>query len=242
MASFTPQSDQIIREAGQSLARQRAGGRRRSIGRASAKLKVRHFGRKLRNAAIGVGAIFLAAFGIGLLVDGIGMMGLLATLILAFIATIILLRYPAMQMPQRADLATDNVRQLVGRTELWLEAQRPALPPPAAKLVNVIGVQLDELQVQLEQVDQSHPTAEQIRKLVGVDLPDMIEGYQRIPERLRHEEHSGTTPARQLLDGLGVIEREIDSINRQLAQGSLDDLAIRTRYLDYKYPTGEGPA
>ena len=31
---------------------------------------------------------------------------------------------------------------------------------------------------------------------------------------------------------------EIDSITRQLAEGSLDDLAIKHRYLDYKF--GEG--
>ena len=35
-------------------------------------------------------------------------------------------------------------------------------------------------------------------------------------------------------------EQEMEDINRQLAEGSLDDLAIRTRYLDYKYGDGVG--
>jgi hypothetical protein len=38
---------------------------------------------------------------------------------------------------------------------------------------------------------------------------------------------------------LGKISKEIDSVTRQLASGPLDDLAIRTRYLDYRYGAGE---
>ena len=38
--------------------------------------------------------------------------------------------------------------------------------------------------------------------------------------------------------GLGKISGEIDNITRQLAEGSLDDLAIRNRYLDYKFGSG----
>ena len=45
----------------------------------------------------------------------------------------------------------------------------------------------------------------------------------------------GVTPD---LTCLGKIIGEIDSITRQLAEGSLDDLAIKHRYLDYKF--GEG--
>jgi len=41
-----------------------------------------------------------------------------------------------------------------------------------------------------------------------------------------------------LTDSLAKISGEIDSITRQLAEGSLDDLAIKHRYLDYKF--GEG--
>ena len=38
---------------------------------------------------------------------------------------------------------------------------------------------------------------------------------------------------------MSKISKEIDSVTRQLAEGSLDDLAIRHRYLDYKYGEGE---
>jgi len=127
---------------------------------------------------------------------------------------------------------------MVGRTELWLEAQRPALPPPAAQIVGDMGVQLDALGLQLEGLDQDHPKAREVRSLVGEQLPQMIDSYQRIPAHLRKEERAGATPDQQLTDSLGKISGEIDSITRQLAEGSLDDLAIKHRYLDYKF--GEG--
>jgi hypothetical protein len=239
MPDLTRQSDQIVREAGQSLAMQRAGGRRASIGKASAGMKARHFGRKIIHAVLAGVAILIGAGLFGTLTGGLGFEGVMLTAVALLISTVLLLRYPALKVPARADLSTPDVKKLVGKTELWLEAQRPALPPPAAKLLGGIGVQLDELQLQLEDVDQRHPTAAQIRKLVGEDLPEMIEGYQRIPERMRYEASATGTPARQLEEGLATIGQEIESINRQLAQGSLDDLAIRTRYLEYKYGESE---
>ena len=51
----------------------------------------------------------------------------------------------------------------------------------------------------------------------------------------RIEERAGATPDAQLTGGLGKISDEIDRVTRQLAEGSLDDLAVKTRYLDYKY-------
>lgn len=240
MNSSAHNSDTIIREAASSLAAQRAGGiHRRSIGRASAKLKLNHLGKKLLRTALALGALFVGVSILGTILGGIGIPGLLGTLLLGAVAAGFLLRYPKLKVPQRADLQTDDVKRLVGQTEYWLEAQCKALPPPAARVVSHIGMQLDGLQRQLVEVDQKHPTAAQIRKLVGEDLPDMIDGYRKIPEHLRYEERTGSTPNKQLMDGLDLISREIDSITRQLAEGSLDDLAIRTRYLEYRYNDGD---
>ena len=63
----------------------------------------------------------------------------------------------------------------------------------------------------------------------------MIDGFRKIPEQLRGEERAGTTPAKQFVTGLQTISAEIDSVTRQLATGALDNLAIKTRYLEYKY-------
>src|SRR3546814_20826749 len=67
------------------------------------------------------------------------------------------------------------------------------------------------------------------------DLPILVKGYGRVPEPLRRVERNGKTPDQQLLDGLDVIDREIAQMTRQLAEGDLDLLATRGRYLQIKY-------
>jgi hypothetical protein len=106
--------------------------------------------------------------------------------------------------------------------------------------VDDLGVQLDALGRQLEHVDPAHPAAAEVRKLVGEHLPEMIDAYRRIPDHLRREQRAGSSPDAQLAESLGKISREIDSVTRQLAEGSLDDLAIKSRYLDYRYGDAEG--
>ena len=150
----------------------------------------------------------------------------MAVVVATAIATAIFSSYPKIKTLKRADINKGNVQQMVGRTELWLEAQR-ALPCPryAAKIVDAMGVQLDALGLQLEGLDQNHPKAREVRSLVGEQLPEMIDSYRRIPAHLRTEQRAGATPDEQLTDSLGKISGEIDLITRQLAEGSLDDLA-----------------
>jgi hypothetical protein len=239
LSSPAHNSDAIVRAAGQSLAHQRAGGRR-SIGKGATAIRARHFGKKLRNIALALVALWLGLGIIGSIIEGIGFTGILLGIAGTAAAIWAFGRYPRFKMPSRADLdpASTDVRTLVGRTELWLESQRAALPPPAVKLVDGIGMQLDGLAKQLADVDQAHPQAAEVRKLVGEHLPDIIDGYRKIPEQLRYEERGGTNPTKQLVGSLETISFEIDSVTRQLASGALDNLAIKTRYLDYKY--GEG--
>ena len=229
-------SDVIIREARQSLALQRAGGRRVAP-QGAQRIRRGHFGRKLRNVAFAVVGIWLGLTILGSIISGIGFTGLAMGVAATVAAVWLFGSYPKLKVPSRADIdpASPDVRALVGRTELWLESQRRALPAPAVKLVDLIGLQLDALGEQLVGLDQASPQAVEVRKLVGQHLPEMIDGYQKIPEQLRHEERAGTTPSKQFVDGLQTISGEIDSVTRQLAAGALDNLAIKTRYLEYKY-------
>ena len=241
MEDLTRQSDRLLADSRALLRDNQEGGRHRrqpSIGEGSARLKRQHFGRKLRNIALALFALWVATGIVGTILDGIGIMGVLALIVASVVAVGVLGNFPRMKTPRRADLAKGDVRQMVGRTELWLEAQRPALPAPAVTLVDRIGVQLDGLGVQLQGIDQAHPKAQEIRRLVGEQLPEMVDSYRRIPAHLRTERRAGASPDEQLTDSLSKISGEIDSITRQLAEGSLDELAIRHRYLDYKFGSG----
>lgn len=241
MGDLTTNSDRLIEEGRRLRDDNRAGGRHRrssAIGEGSRRARQSHWLKKLRNIAIALFAIWVATGVIGLVLNGIGFAGIMALLVASVVAVAVLGNYPKIKVPNRVDLNKGDVRQMVARTELWLEHQTPALPAPAAKIVADMGVQLDALGLQLEGVDQAHPAAQEVRKLVGEYLPGMIDSYQRIPAHLRSEERGGRTPDQQITDSLGKISQEIGSVTRQLADGALDDLAIKNRYLEYRY--GEG--
>lgn len=239
MPDSTTQSDQIMSAAGQSLRTQREGGTHRpgpaSIGKGSAKLKWKNRLKKIRNAVIAVGMIWIGAGIASAFVSGIGFWGVMAVVTASCVAIAIAASFPKMKVPQRADLTKGDAAQMVGQTELWLEAQRPALPAPAVSLVDQLGVQLDGLGAQLQAIDQSHPSIAEVRELVGEYIPETIDNYRKIPEHLRTEKHVGKSADERLTDSLGKISGEIDRVTRRLAEGALDDLAIKDRYLEYRY-------
>ena len=235
MANEAHQSRQIMAAAQRSLVEQQAGGRRRSIGRGSAELKRRHATGKIKRIALVTAAMIVGVSFGGIGIGGIGISGLMIVVLAGLVIAGLLSTFPRLPTPQLGQLNTGDVRTMVGRTELWLESQRPALPAPAVQLVDQIGVQLDALGLQLQGVAEQPATLE-VRKLVGEHLPEMISTYRRIPAHLRNEMRAdGRSPSEQLSDGLGKISGEIDQITRQLAAGDLDSLAVRGRFLDYKY-------
>ncbi|WP_343519017.1 hypothetical protein [Sphingomonas sp.] len=121
------------------------------------------------------------------------------------------------------------------RTEEWLDRQRPTLPGAAMPLLDSIGMKLDVLAGQLKTLNEGEPAAAEVRKLVGEQLPELVKGYQRVPANLRGQDRFGQSPDKQLVDGLGLIDQEIAQMSTQLAQGDLDALATRGRYLQVKY-------
>lgn len=209
--------------------------RRRPIGTKSVALRRQHFYKKLGRVLVAGGIVLIGAALFGALIKPLGFTGLLALMVLLIGVAVLFGKWPPFPEPRQADLPKADLKQLAGRTEIWLEAQRPALPAPARQLVDGIGVQLDLLAPQLQTLDAATPAAANIRKLVGEDLPELVAGYQRIPAGLRGEAHAGRTPDETLLGGLKMLEREIGDAARSLAAGEIDKLATRERYLQLKY-------
>ncbi len=232
--------DQMIAKAEAAIDSTRF--RRHLIGNKSKALRRAHRWRKLGRMFMAVGAVLVGAVLFGAFVTPLGFFGSLLTMMLMFAALYIFAVFPRFPEQRAEELPRVDLKQLAGRTEIWLEAQRPALPAPAKTLVDGIGVQLDLLAPQLQALDPATPAAANIRKLVGEDLPELVGGYRRIPEPLRREAHAGRTPDDQLVEGLKLIEREIGSAARTLAAGKLDELATRGRYLELKYQgAGDDP-
>ncbi len=240
-SDLTRDSERLLADSRALLRDNRDGGRFRrmrdpSIGRGSAELKRRNLKTRIKLIGGSLLGIVLAAMVAGIVLDGIGFTGIMVAFLAVVAATFLFSNVPKVRVPRRSDLNTGDVRHMVARTELWLESQRHALPAPAVTLVDAIGVQLDALGLQLEHVEPLHPAAVETRKLVGETLPGVIDAYRKIPAALRSEDRAGTgTPDAQLSQSLTKIGAEIDRVTRQLADGALDDLAIQTRYLDYRY-------
>jgi len=238
MVDSTRESEQILSAARTSLQVQREGGTHRpgkSIGKGSANVKLKTWLKRAGYFGVALIAIMGAMSIVGSIIGGIGFWGIVTAFFAMIGAAFIFSNFPKVKVPKRAELTQGNPKQMVARTEIWLEAQRPALPPPAVDIVDQLGVQLDSLATQLETVDQSHPSVREVRELVGEYIPETIDNYRKIPEHMRSEEHAGKSPDAQLTDSLSKISGEIDRVTRKLAEGALDDLAIKDRYLDYRY-------
>jgi hypothetical protein len=245
MPDTTRESDAILRAAKQSLATQRDGGTHRpaprgqSIGKGSAELKLKSLLKRVRNIALAVVAIWIGAGIFSAVVGPLLFWGFMAMLVATAVAVGVFAQFPKVKVPQRAELTQGNPKQMVARTELWLEAQRPALPPPAQSLVDQLGVQLDALGLQLKGLGDDEPAMAEVRELVGEYIPETIDNYRKIPAHLRSEEYAGKTADERLVESLGKLSGEVDRVTRRLAEGALDDLAIKSRYLEYRYGGAE---
>lgn len=243
MPDSTRESDRILREAKTSLAVQRDGGTHRpargSIGRGSAELKRKNLVKRAKGLGATLLAIIAAVIAAGIVIGGIGFAGVMLAMAAVIAAVLFFAFVPKAKVPKRTELSQGHPQQMVARTELWLEAQRPALPPPAQGIVDQLGVQLDALGLQLQTIDAAHPAMAEVRELVGEYIPETIDNYRKIPAHLRKEEHAGQTADERLTASLSKLSGEVDRVTRRLAEGALDDLAIKSRYLEYRYGGAE---
>lgn len=237
MPNLASQSDETLTDAKRALRNVRMG---QSIGSKSMALKRAHWFGNIARAAVAVGAVLIGAGIVGTIIDGIGVTGVMATALLGAGAFYLFLRYPGMPMPTVDTLRQTDLATLAGKAEIWLESQRPALPAPALPLVQNIGLRLDELAPQLSALGENDPASAEVRKLVGDHLPELINSYKSIPDTLKRQDNGGKTPEQQLVDGLKVIDREIETMTGQISRGELDKLAVRDRYLEVRYdPAGQ---
>ncbi|KQN40604.1 hypothetical protein ASG37_02115 [Sphingomonas sp. Leaf407] len=190
--------------------------------------------KRLGRIAAADGAIIVGALLIGWFMP-LGLGGAMLVMALLIAATALFALMPVTREVVVEQLGQAPLKSLPAQTERWLSAQRPALPAPAMTLADAIGIKLDTLSAQLVGLNEGEPAAAEVRKLVGEQLPELVRGYQRVPEPLRRVARNGRTPDEQLVEGLKVIDGEIAAMTQQLAQGDLDSLATRERYLQIKY-------
>lgn len=194
------------------------------------------FLKKLGRVVIAGGAIMVASALFGLFFAPLGGTGVMLTVGLFILAACVLLAYPRYPETSAETLVQTDLKYLPAQTEVWLAAQRKALPAPSARLLDGIGVRLETLAPQLQTLDPREPAAMEVRKILSEHLPELVGGYRRVPETLRNERQpSGKTPDEQLADGLKLIDEEIGEMTRNIAAGDLHTLATQGKFLELKY-------
>ena len=121
-------------------------------------------------------AIIFAAITIGWVIP-IGQMGFLAALIAMAVAWVVIFAMSHEPEETARSLAVSDITLLPQKTEAWLQRQRSALPAPAQRLADGIGVKLEALAPQVAALDPREPAAAEVRKLLATELPELIDGY-----------------------------------------------------------------
>lgn len=166
----------------------------------------------------------------------VGNLGVIAAIVASASACVAIMAASRPRAVPAASLTQVDLPRLADRTATWLEQQRPALPAPAAALLDGIGTRLEAMAPQLAGVDARVPAADAVRRLLGTELPALVSGYQGVPLTLRAQGWEGGLSAdTQLLEGLATIDGEIARMTEQLARGAFDELAIQNRFLALKY-------
>lgn len=228
--------DRLSERANELIARSRAQRPETALDQKQRRRRESEIATRIGRIAAADALIIIGAIVTGFMMqNGIGMGGALLVMALLAVATIVFAVFPTHAAPTPESLAEVPLKALPLTTERWLEAQRPALPAPMRSLVDSIGVRLETLAPQLAMLDEREPAAFEVRKLIGEQLPELVKGYQRVPEPLRTLERNGLTPDQQLARGLQTIDDEIAEMTAQIAQGDLDALATRGRFLEIKY-------
>lgn len=195
--------------------------------------------RAVKYALVGAGAVILTTFVWGM-ISPIGIAGVMLAFLAMLVAMGIGVAFSGERVVSAEKLREVDLKQLPQSTDRWLQAQRRALPAPAITLVNDIGRKLDTLGVQLQTLDEREPIAGELRRLIGDELPELVNGYNRVPPNLRRDGLNGMSPDKQLVDGLGVVDTELTRLSQQLASGDLNTLATQGRYLELKYQGDSG--
>jgi hypothetical protein len=227
-------SDRILAQADELL--RRVSPQARELARRQRQRRQQAFLRRLRRGILIAIVAIVGMTATGLFLGSFGFAWMMLTLLVTFCVMVAVLISGSEPAVTQERLMESELPALPSNTEQWLAKQRPALPAPANRKLDAIALRLEELRPQLANLDPREPAAVEVRRLVGVELPELVEGYKRVPDHLRRDpSHGGRTPEKQLVEGLDIVEDEIGRMTRQLASGELDALATQGKFLELKY-------
>ncbi|MDB4989482.1 MAG: hypothetical protein JWN04_4660 [Myxococcaceae bacterium] len=215
---------------------------RRVARRKRTKQRFRKIVRALLLMAFVTFVVIPAMIASGFLFGPRGVEGLIAApvVLLASYAAILFFSFRRTATPKSIVKAT--IAQLPAQTSDWLEEERHSLPWPAQRQLDSLAQRLEALTPQLQTLDPQTPSAMEVRRLLGEELPELVRGYRKVPAALAQQPlYGGASPEKQLIEGLETIDKQIGRVHEQLAKDDLHALATHQRYLELKYKNESDP-
>ena len=198
--------------------------------------------RAQRFAVLTAGGMLALMLVISLYVGLVGPIGILSIPVLILAAVAIIFGAGAFSREREiapSAMAQAPLPQIADRAATWIDQQRLALPAPAARLADDIWQKIAALRPQLATLEENRPEAWELRRLVGEELPGLVESYKRVPVTMRREERNGRVAERELIDGMQLLDDEIGTLARSIAGADMDRLSSQKRYLELRYKGDE---
>jgi hypothetical protein len=194
------------------------------------------FGRTLSKVGIAIGAIWLATIVFGLF-NPIGMFGFLAVLIVTVVVAGVLIARGGQQAVSAPAPSTDLPNgPMVDRFDSYIYRVRRALPAPAQAQLDSISAALPPLKETLERVDTLDPRAQDARRLMSVHLPNLIDGYLKVPQAYRSEQDGeGKTVDERLIESLAATRAALTDVSQQLARQDVAAFETQGRFIKSRY-------
>ncbi len=197
-------------------------------------------GKRLKRAGFVGGGVVAVLLLYGLVIGPIGTTGLILAVLLG-LAGMVMAGVWNQNVPQPQDLAEASPNAMPAATEAWLYRQR--LPAKASPQIDAIGALLATLETQLSRVPPTDPIAQDLARLLGKHLPDLVERYTRVPvdQRSRTIDSDGRTIETTLIDGLKIVETELARASEALSAADRDAVLVQGKFLEKRYRDGGMP-
>jgi hypothetical protein len=193
--------------------------------------------RTVATVVVAVGAIWLAAVVIGLLLKPIGMFGFLGAIAASIVVAVTLMTRGGRRTISTPAPAADLPNGLmVERFDSYLYRTRRALPAAAQAQIDAISGLLPPLRETLERVDALDPAAQDARRLMSIHLPGLIDRYARVPAAFRQEQDGeGKTVDERLVEGLAAGRQALAETAQQLARADVAAFETQGRFIKSRY-------
>jgi hypothetical protein len=197
-------------------------------------------GKRIKRASFVGGAVVAVLLLWGLVIGPVGTTGLILAVLLG-LAGMVMAGVWNSNVPQPQDLAQASPTTMPAATEAWLYRQR--LPATAAPQIDAIGSLLATLETQLQRVPATDPIAQDLSRLLGKHLPELVERYTRVPvdQRSRTIDSDGRTIETTLTEGLQIVAAELARASDALAAADRDAVVVQGKFLEKRYGAGGMP-